>query len=328
MARSQDSILKYVVKIMEVCKGKGFVYGIVPEKGKPVTGSSDSLREWWKDKVRFNRNAPTTIAEYLPALIFEQEEEVSIDHGAPPYRKPHDLKKAWKVSALAAVIKHMAPNSDRMRRLETAIWSKLVNQEEALLQLTETCLKISDSNEKEDQKESPSGLSQIKGKNNGKWMCSLPSSEKRKSSIFDEEACQNGQGLKSFELGLGFVDKKSEVDHESAMCAYGDSQDQNNVSGLLAKGKFPLFDEFPIDTGANQIDQNSGALVINGQVGGEVSDTKVGDYGASYWGGGIQNPAIDGAFDNQRGNMDLNLCSEEEISHNQESTSIWDLGYA
>ncbi|CAL9008335.1 unnamed protein product [Prunus brigantina] len=220
---------------MEICKGKGFVYGIVPEKGKPVTGSSDSLREWWKDKVRFNRNAPTAIAEYLPALIFEHgsyahllhelqdttlgsllsalmqhcvptgeelwwgDQGVSIDHGAPPYRKPHDLKKAWKVSALAAVIKHMAPNSDRMRRLvrqskclqdkmtakETAIWSKVVNQEEALLQLTETCLKISDSNEKEDQKESPSGLSQIKGKNNGKWMCSLPSSEKRKSSIFE-----------------------------------------------------------------------------------------------------------------------------------------------
>ncbi|XP_021802613.1 putative ETHYLENE INSENSITIVE 3-like 4 protein [Prunus avium] len=70
MARAQDSILKYMVKIMEVCKGKGFVYGIVPEKGKPVTGSFDSLREWWKDKVRFNRNAPTAIAEYLPALIF------------------------------------------------------------------------------------------------------------------------------------------------------------------------------------------------------------------------------------------------------------------
>ncbi|CAL9001431.1 unnamed protein product [Prunus brigantina] len=390
MARAQDSILKYMVKIMEVCKGKGFVYGIVPEKGKPVTGSSDSLREWWKDKVIFNRNAPTAIAEYLPALIFEQgeldhgsyvhllhelqettlgsllsalmqhcvptqrrfplekglappwwptgeelwwgDQGVSIDHGAPPYRKPHDLKKAWKVSVLAAVIKHMAPNSDRMRRLvrqskclqdkmtakETAIWSKVVNQEEVLLQLTETCLKISDSNEKEDQKESPSGLSQ--GKNNGKWMCSLPSSEKRKSSIFDEEAWQNGQGLKSSELGLGFVDKKSKVDHESALCAYGDGQDQNNVSGLLAAGKFPLFDEFPIDTGvmsmvdwinmelqkANQIDQNSGAFVSNGQVGGEVSDTKVGDYGASYWGGGIE---------------------EEEISHNQESTSIWDLGY-
>ncbi|KAL0709297.1 hypothetical protein Bca4012_016275 [Brassica carinata] len=32
MARSQDSVLKYMMKIMEVCKAKGFVYGIVPEK--------------------------------------------------------------------------------------------------------------------------------------------------------------------------------------------------------------------------------------------------------------------------------------------------------
>lgn len=41
MARAQDAILKYMVKIMEVCKAKGFVYGIIPEKGKLVTGSSD-----------------------------------------------------------------------------------------------------------------------------------------------------------------------------------------------------------------------------------------------------------------------------------------------
>lgn len=82
---------------------------------------------------------------------------------------------------------------------------------------------------------------------------------------------------------------------------------------------------------ANQIDQSSGALVINGQVGGEVFDTKVGDYGASYWGGGIEDLAIDGAFEMISEaishNMGLNLCSKEEISHNQESTSIWDLGY-
>lgn len=51
MLRAQDAILKSMVMIMEVCKARGFVYGIVPEKGKPVTGSSDSLREWWKDKV-------------------------------------------------------------------------------------------------------------------------------------------------------------------------------------------------------------------------------------------------------------------------------------
>ncbi|KDP46866.1 hypothetical protein JCGZ_24075 [Jatropha curcas] len=68
MSRAQDSILKYMVKIMEVCKAQGFVYGIVPDKGKPVTGSSDSLRQWWKEKVRFDQNAPLAIAEFLPDL--------------------------------------------------------------------------------------------------------------------------------------------------------------------------------------------------------------------------------------------------------------------
>lgn len=56
MSRAQDGILKYMLKMMEVCKAQGFVYGIIPEKGKPVTGASDNLREWWKDKVRFDRN--------------------------------------------------------------------------------------------------------------------------------------------------------------------------------------------------------------------------------------------------------------------------------
>ncbi|KAJ4842480.1 hypothetical protein Tsubulata_001838 [Turnera subulata] len=51
MSRAQDGILKYMLKMMEVCKAQGFVYGIIPEKGKPVTGASDNLREWWKDKV-------------------------------------------------------------------------------------------------------------------------------------------------------------------------------------------------------------------------------------------------------------------------------------
>ncbi|KAJ6414377.1 hypothetical protein OIU84_003385 [Salix udensis] len=34
MARAQDGILKYMLKLMEVCKARGFVYGIIPEKGK------------------------------------------------------------------------------------------------------------------------------------------------------------------------------------------------------------------------------------------------------------------------------------------------------
>lgn len=207
MSRAQDGILKYMLKMMEVCKAQGFVYGIIPEKGKPVTGASDNLREWWKDKVRFDRNGPAAIAKYqadnaipgksdgcnsigptphtlqelqdttlgslLSALMqhcdppqrrFPLEKGVPPpwwptgnedwwpqiglpkDQCPPPYKKPHDLKKAWKVGVLTAVIKHMSPDIAKIRKLvrqskclqdkmtakESATWLAIINQEEAL----------------------------------------------------------------------------------------------------------------------------------------------------------------------------------------------------
>ncbi|XP_047980022.1 protein ETHYLENE INSENSITIVE 3-like [Salvia hispanica] len=207
MSRAQDGILKYMLKMMEVCKAQGFVYGIIPEKGKPVSGASDNLREWWKDKVRFDRNGPAAIAKYqvdnaipgrnegsspvgptphtlqelqdttlgslLSALMqhcdppqrrFPLERGVPPpwwptgkeewwhqlgllkDQGSPPYKKPHDLKKAWKVGVLTAVIKHMSPDITKIRKLvrqskclqdkmtakESATWLAIINQEETL----------------------------------------------------------------------------------------------------------------------------------------------------------------------------------------------------
>lgn len=222
ICRAQDAVLKYMVKIMEVCNGQGFVYGIVPDKGKPMTGSSDSLRHWWKETVVFDKNAPPAIAEFLPRIV-EETAAVGLDpvscmhllqelqdttlgsllsallqhclppqrrfplerglpppwwpmgdelwwgdqgmvageHGPPPYRKPHDLKKAWKVSLLAAVIKHMSSDLGRMKRVvshsktlqhkmtakDTATWSRIVNQEEALVVLAKNSLKISEEGE-------------------------------------------------------------------------------------------------------------------------------------------------------------------------------------
>ncbi|XP_031111503.1 protein ETHYLENE INSENSITIVE 3-like [Ipomoea triloba] len=207
MSRAQDGILKYMLKMMEVCKAQGFVYGIIPEKGKPVSGASDNLREWWKDKVRFDRNGPAAIAKYqaenaipgrnegsepvgptphtlqelqdttlgslLSALMqhcdppqrrFPLEKGVpppwwptgnedwwpqlglQKEQGPPPYKKPHDLKKAWKVGVLTAVIKHMHPDIAKIRKLvrqskclqdkmtakESATWLAIINQEESL----------------------------------------------------------------------------------------------------------------------------------------------------------------------------------------------------
>ncbi|CAN6720022.1 unnamed protein product [Malus baccata var. baccata] len=207
MSRAQDGILKYMLKMMEVCKAQGFVYGIIPEKGKPVSGASDNLRAWWKEKVRFDRNGPAAISKYqadhsipgknehfsavastphtlqelqdttlgslLSALMqhcnppqrrFPLEKGVAPpwwptgneewwpqlnlpkDQGPPPYKKPHDLKKAWKVGVLTAVIKHMSPDIAKIRKLvcqskclqdkmtakESATWLAILNQEEAL----------------------------------------------------------------------------------------------------------------------------------------------------------------------------------------------------
>lgn len=210
MSRAQDGILKYMLKMMEVCKAQGFVYGIIPEKGKPVSGASDNLREWWKDKVRFDRNGPAAVAKFqaVNSIPGENEPTTSIgptphtlqelqdttlgsllsalmQHcdppqrrfplekgvpppwwptgneewwpqlglqkdqagaGPPPYKKPHDLKKAWKVGVLTAVIKHMFPDVAKIRKLvrqskclqdkmtakESATWLAVVNQEESL----------------------------------------------------------------------------------------------------------------------------------------------------------------------------------------------------
>lgn len=193
--------------MMEACDVRGFIYGIVPENGKPMSGSSDNLRGWWKERVKFDRNGPAAIAKYeeesgiskmkemlngdssTPYSLLElpdttlgsllsslmqhceppqrrfpldrgiyppwwptgreswwNEMGFSEDPGPPPYRKPHDLKKAWKICVLHAVIKHISPNiqkiknvvrhsrslQDKLTAKETSIWVAVINYEEKL----------------------------------------------------------------------------------------------------------------------------------------------------------------------------------------------------
>ncbi|XP_017223922.1 ETHYLENE INSENSITIVE 3-like 3 protein [Daucus carota subsp. sativus] len=206
MARAQDGILKYMLKLMEVCKARGFVYGIVPEKGKAVSGASDNIRAWWKEKVKFDKNGPAAIVKY-EAECFAKAEGVGSENGntktvlqdlqdatlgsllsslmqhcdppqrkyplekgipppwwpsgnedwwlrlgltkgqRPPYKKPHDLKKMWKVAVLTSVIKHISPNFAKIRRLirqskclqdkmtakESSIWLGVLSREESLI---------------------------------------------------------------------------------------------------------------------------------------------------------------------------------------------------
>lgn len=201
MARAQDGILKYMLKLMEVCNARGFVYGIIPEKGKPVSGASDNIRAWWKEKVKFDKNGPAAIAKYdadnfaaenaknngskgehnlvdlqdatlgslLSALMqhcHPPQRKYPLEKGTPPpwwpsgnedwwtdlglpkgqipYKKPHDLKKVWKVGVLTGVIKHMSPGiekirtyvrkskclQDKMSAKESSIWLGVLNKEE------------------------------------------------------------------------------------------------------------------------------------------------------------------------------------------------------
>lgn len=206
MSRAQDGILKYMLKLMEVCKARGFVYGIIPEKGKPVSGASDNIRAWWKEKVKFDKNGPAAIAKYEAECLVKGEavgnqngnsqsilqdlqdatlgsllsslmqhcdppqRKYPLEKGVPPpwwpsgneewwtrlglpkgqtppYKKPHDLKKMWKVGVLTAVIKHMSPDiakirrhiqqskclQDKMTAKESLIWLSVLSREEALI---------------------------------------------------------------------------------------------------------------------------------------------------------------------------------------------------
>ncbi|KAL6634607.1 hypothetical protein ACP70R_027278 [Stipagrostis hirtigluma subsp. patula] len=220
MLRAQDGVLRHMLKMMEACNARGFVYGVIDEAGEPMSGSSDSLRGWWKDNVSFDRSGPmaligggpagesppglasclhrlqdiqdSTLGSVLSALIqhceppqrsfplerglappwwptgreawWGSQGEVQAHHGAPPYRKPHDLKKAWKISLLSAVIKHMSPRFDQMRKLvwqskrlqqrmsakETETWSKILRQEEVLSRRLKTSLQITPLDDDDD----------------------------------------------------------------------------------------------------------------------------------------------------------------------------------
>ncbi|KAK8586685.1 hypothetical protein V6N13_085711 [Hibiscus sabdariffa] len=398
MSRAQDAILKYMVKIMEVCKGKGFVYGIVPEKGKPITGSSDSLRKWWKETVHFDKAAPLAVAEFMPEIIEGVLDPVSCMHllhelqdttlgsllsalmqhcmppqrrfpldkghappwwptgneiwwgeqgtaqqyGPPPYRKPHDLKKAWKVSVLAAVIKHMSPNLDKMRRLvrqskclqhkmtakESETWSKVVNHEEALSKLTENCLKISapeDGREENDSEHSHPAENRSHGK--------------RIASSGDKRKCAQNFENYSSELGQGFLNKSSRTDHESS-CSYNSSAETSPESGLYDNNLIPYGHYSTLHPDNNQCllsvsdwphmeetkaNYQQGNLQMNEVV--DVSSLTLQDY-IDFSSDTIEDLLLPAEFLDQRGDMDWNMCPllQEDMA-DQGVISIWDLGF-
>lgn len=293
MSRAQDGILKYMLKMMEVCKAQGFVYGIIPEKGKPVSGASDNLRAWWKEKVRFDRNGPAAISKYqvehsapgkdefnaiivsTPHTLHELQDTTlgsllsalmqhcdppqrryPLEKGAPPpwwptgnedwwqqvglpkgqvlpYKKPHDLKKAWKVGVLTAVIKHMSPDIAKIRKLvrqskclqdkmtakESATWLSVVNQEEALArqQNPNTCL-----------------LTSAEGFGNGLTLTSSSSSEYDVEGVDDvpDSACPRNEGQGDEAQDFDFFNM---ADAKDTLWSIGNGED----ASMTRKRKLP-----------------------------------------------------------------------------------------
>ena len=60
---------------MEVCKALSFVFGIIPKKGKLVSGAFDNFRAWWKEKVKFDKNEPIAITKYEVKCLAMSEAE-------------------------------------------------------------------------------------------------------------------------------------------------------------------------------------------------------------------------------------------------------------
>ncbi|GLJ06302.1 hypothetical protein SUGI_0035820 [Cryptomeria japonica] len=108
MSRAQDGILKYMLKMVEVCKAQGFVYGIISEKGKAVTGASDNLRAWWKEQVRFDRNAPAAIGKYQQENALQGIDESDSIVVSTPHSL-QELQDTTLGSLLSALMQHCDP---------------------------------------------------------------------------------------------------------------------------------------------------------------------------------------------------------------------------
>ncbi|RWR80148.1 Protein ETHYLENE INSENSITIVE 3 [Cinnamomum micranthum f. kanehirae] len=70
--------MKYMLKMVEVCRAQGFVYGIVLEDGKTVGAASENLRSWWKEEVKFEQNAPTAITDYQEQMRQLQSQRIIV----------------------------------------------------------------------------------------------------------------------------------------------------------------------------------------------------------------------------------------------------------
>ncbi|WJX93111.1 ETHYLENE INSENSITIVE 3-like [Trifolium repens] len=124
MSRAIDNILKRMVRLVDQCNIEGFVYGIVPEDGKPISAASENLRYWWKEKVKFDRNGPAAIMKYKQEGGFQvfgsNENMFNRDHNYVSLRNLHDLPDTT-LGPLLSCLMHSCDPPAKSYPLENAV---------------------------------------------------------------------------------------------------------------------------------------------------------------------------------------------------------------
>ncbi|THU50892.1 hypothetical protein C4D60_Mb06t25150 [Musa balbisiana] len=123
LAQNQEKIMNEMRELAEEGLAQGFIYGIVPYKGKPVSGASNNLLKWWKEIVRFGQNGPAAIREYqtdidiMNAILkHELNKYFGLQHNAPP--PPSMERKSYgetmgDASSISGIVKQ--PISEAMQ---------------------------------------------------------------------------------------------------------------------------------------------------------------------------------------------------------------------
>ncbi|XP_008792545.2 protein ETHYLENE INSENSITIVE 3-like [Phoenix dactylifera] len=106
-----NKILASMVKLVQEDLAQGYSFGIITNHGKSIVASSDNLREWWKEKVKFQVNAPRAIERFKkrnPILVSSSNNnsETSI---------PGALKQLTD-TILSSVISALTPHCDPPQR--------------------------------------------------------------------------------------------------------------------------------------------------------------------------------------------------------------------
>lgn len=129
LSNTIDKVLKSMHKLVDLGRADGFVYGIIPKNGKPISAASENLQHWWKEKVRFDRNGPAAIVKYQQGLHYNvngSNQEIfkfNVDNNTS-LRKLHELLNTT-IGALLSCLMTFGCNPNQRRYVQFEIFMTL-----------------------------------------------------------------------------------------------------------------------------------------------------------------------------------------------------------